>query len=81
MMHFQSEGRKKGVANKANVFPRNKRMGAVRITEGFMQTLKNIVEVMPPGTSQSDVLHEAVKEYGLKKLTSRQHLLWLKKVI
>jgi len=73
-------GRPEGSANVTNKYSRNEYLRQQRVTEGFNKTLGNLKEVLPAGTSIPDILHDALREYGLQKLSKKEHIFWIKKI-
>lgn len=73
-------GRPVGAANKSTGFLRKQSL-QLMVSDGFAEVLRYLVEVSPEGTSRTDLLHEALRDFSYKKLTEAKHLRAVKKIM
>lgn len=72
---------RKGSPNKGNGYLRSKGLN-ILITEGAAETIDALKALDPSGkTSRSDVIHEALQLYAIRKLSDKRDLYYVNRIL
>ncbi len=80
-MKIKDTGRPAGSPTRGNMYPRDE-WHKIRCTEGYKKVLAAIKLQDPAGKlSDSDILHEALQMYAIKKLSKKTDIYYVNRMI